>query len=139
MIFHRRMHPVSEASSLRDDFPQKNASCFRGILSKGLFSTEECILFQRISLSGMIVNGRNHPVSEESSLRDDFPQKNASCFRGILSKGLFSTEECILFQRISLSGMIFLRRMHPVSEDFSPRDNFPQQKSSCFRGFLSQG
>ena len=139
MIFHSRNHPVSEESSPRDDFPQQKSSCFRGILFQGCFSTAECILFQRNSLSGMIFNGRNHPVSEESSLRDDFPQKKASCFRGILSKGCFSTAECILFQRNPLQGMLFHSRNHPVSEESSHRDDFPQQKSSCFRGILSQG
>ena len=49
--------------------------------------------------------------------------KKSSCFRGILSQGLFSTEECILFQRNPLTGIIFHRRMHPVSEDFSLRDD----------------
>ena len=53
----------------------------------GLLFSEEIILIQKNSLSGMIFNGKNHPVSEESSPRDAFPQQNASCFRGILSQG----------------------------------------------------
>ena len=139
MLFHSRNHPFSEESSPRDAFQQKNASCFRGILSKGCFSTAECILFQRNPLTGIIFHSRNHPDSEESSPRDYFPQKNASCFRGILSQGLFSTAECILFQRNPLTGIIFHSRMHPVSEEFSPRDYFPQKNASCFRTILSQG
>ena len=139
MIFQLGNHPFSEESSLRDDFPQKKSSCFRRMLFWGLLFSEEIILIQKNSLSGMIFLRRNHPVSEESSPRDDFPQQNASCFRGILSQGLFSSEECILFQRNPLPGMISLRRMHPVSEETSPRDAFPQQKSSCFRGILSKG
>ena len=130
MLFHRRMHPYSEESSLRDDFPQQKSSFFRGILSQGCFSTAECILFQRNPLPGMLLHSRKHPVSEESSPKDDFPKKKASCFRGILSQGLFSTEECILFQRNPLTGIIFHRRMHPVSEESSHRDDFPQKNAS---------
>ena len=70
----------------------------------------------------MLFNGRNHPVSEESSLRDAFPQQKSSCFRGILSQGCFSSEKCILIQRNLLSGMLFHRRKHPVSEESSLRD-----------------
>ncbi|MGN8707134.1 hypothetical protein ACTNE0_09960 [Bacillota bacterium HCP3S3_E9] len=72
----------------------------------GLLFSEEIILLQKNPLSGMLFHRRKHPVSEKSSLRDAFPQKNASCFRGILSQGCFSTEECILFQRNVLPGML---------------------------------
>ena len=139
MIFQLGNHPVSKESSSGDSFSVKKSSCFREILSQGCFSTAEIILIQRNSLPGMIFHSRNHPFSEESSPRDDFPQQNASCFRGILFQGCFSTAECILFQRNSLSGMIFNGRMHPVSEESSHRDYFPQKNASCFRGFLSQG
>ena len=87
----------------------------------------------------MIFNGGEHPVSEESSLRDDFPQQKSSCFERMLFWGLLFSEEIILFQKNSFPGMIFHRRNHPVSEESSPRDDFPQKKASCFRGFLSQG
>ena len=139
MIFNGRNHPVSEESSHRDDFPQKNASCFRGILSQGWFSTAECILFRKNALPGMIFHSRKHPVSEESSLRDAFPQQKASWFRRILSQGCFSTEECILFQRNPLSGMLFHRRNHPDSEESSLRDAFPQKNASWFREISAQG
>ena len=139
MIFNGGEHPVSKECSSVDYFSVKKSSYFRRILSQGCFSTEECILIQKNPLSGMIFHSRNHPFSEESSPRDDFPQKKASCFRGILFQGCFSTAECILFQRNSLSGMIFQRRMHPVSEKSSFRDAFPQKNASCFRGILSQG
>ena len=133
------MHPYLKECSSGDDFPQQKSSCFRRMLFWGLLFSEEIILIQKNSLSGMLFHSRMHPVSEESSPRDYFPQKNASCFRGILSQGLFSTEECILFQRNPLTGIIFHSRMHPVSEDFSLRDDFQRQKSSCFRRILSQG
>ena len=70
MLFHSRKHPDSEESSFRDAFPQQKSSCFRRILFWGLLFSEEIILFQKNPLTGMIFNGRNHPVSEESSLRD---------------------------------------------------------------------
>jgi len=88
----------------------------------GLLFSEESILFQRNPLPRMIFQRRKHPVSEESSPRDYFPQKNASCFRGILSQGLFFTEECILFQKNPLPGMLFHSRNHPDSEKSSLRD-----------------
>jgi len=47
----------------------------------------EIILFRKNALLGMIFHRRNHPDSEESSPRDDFPQKKASCFRRILFQG----------------------------------------------------
>jgi len=59
-----------------------------------------------------------------------FQQREASCFERMLFWGLLFSEEIILFQRNPLTGMIFHRRMHPVSEDFSLMDDFPQQKSS---------
>ena len=146
---------MKECSS-RDDFQRRGASCFERMLFCGLLFSEEIILFQKNPLSGMIFQRRMHPVSEECSPRDDFPQQKSSffrrilsqgcypqqkssCFRGILSKGCFSTAECILFQRNPLPGIIFHRRMHPVSEESSPKDDFPKKKSSCFRGILSQG
>ena len=87
----------------------------------------------------MIFQLGNHPVSKECSPRDDFPQQKASCFERMLFWGLLFSEEIILFQKNSFPGMIFHRRNHPVSEESSPRDDFPQQKASCFRRILSQG
>ena len=87
----------------------------------------------------MIFQRRKHPVSEESSHRDDFPQQKSSFFRRILSQGCFSTAECILFQKNPLPRMIFQRRNHPVSEECSSGDYFSVKKSSCFRRILSQG
>ena len=139
ITFQCRNHPDSEKCSPRDDFPQKNASWFRGILSQGCFSTEESILIQKNPLSGMLFHSRNHPDSEECSPKDYFPQKKSSWFRGILSQGCFSTAEIILIQRISLPGMLFHSRNHPDSEKSSLRDAFPQQKSSWFKGIFSQG
>ena len=80
-----------------------------------------------------------HPYLEECSSKDDFQRRGASCFERMLFWGLLFREEIILFQKNPLSGMIFHRRMHPVSEKSSHRDDFPQKKSSCFRGILSQG
>jgi len=45
---------------------------------RGLFFSWEIILIQKNALSGIIFNGRNHPDTEESSLRDDFQPQNAS-------------------------------------------------------------
>ena len=59
---------------------------------------------------------------EECSFRDAFQRQKSSCFRGILSQGCFSSEKCILIQRNLLSGMLFHRRKHPVSEESSLRD-----------------
>ena len=139
MIFQLGNHPVSKESSSGDSFSVKKSSCFREILSQGCFSTAEIILIQRNLLSRMIFHRRMHPDSEKCSPRDDFQRQKASCFRRILSQGCFSTAEIILFQKNPLTGIIFHRRMHPVSEESSPRDYFPQKNASCFRGFLSHG
>ena len=130
IIFQLENHPGSEKCSLRDDFPQQKSSCFKGILSQGCFSTAEIILIQRNPRSGMLFNGRNHPDPEEFSFRDDFQPRNASCFRGILSQGLFSTAEIILFQRNPRSGMIFHNRNHPDTEKFSAKDYFQPRNAS---------
>ena len=63
-----------------------------------------------------------HPYLEECSSRDDFQRRGASCFERMLFWGLLFSEEIILFQKNPLSGMIFHRRMHPVSEESSHRD-----------------
>lgn len=70
MLFHRRMHSVSEGSSFRDAFPQQKSSCFRRILFQGCFSTEECILIQKNPLPGMPFHSRKHPDSGKYPLRD---------------------------------------------------------------------
>ena len=103
-------------------FQRWGASCFERMLFWGLLFSEEIILIQRNPLPGMIFLRRNHPDSEEFSLRDDFQRQKSSCFRRILSQGCFSTEECILFQKNPLSGMILKRRKHPDSGKYPLRD-----------------
>ena len=85
MIFNGGEHPVSKECFSGDYFSVKKSSCFRRILSQGLFSTEEIILFQRNVLPGIIFHRRKHPVSEESSLRDDSMIKMLSHKAGSLS------------------------------------------------------
>ena len=130
MIFNGGEHPVSKECSSGDYFSVKKSSCFRRMLSQGCFSRAEFILIQRNALPGMLFHRRKHPVSEKSSLRDDFPQQKSSCFERMLFWGLLFSEEIILFQRNPLSGMIFHRRKHPDSEESSSRDVFPWKKSS---------
>ena len=85
MLFHRRKHPVSEKSSLRDDFPQQKSSCFERMLFWGLLFSEEIILIQRNPLSGMIFHRRKHPDSGKYLLRDASMIKELSHKAGSLS------------------------------------------------------
>ena len=133
------MHPDLEECSSGDYFSVGKSSWFREMLSQGLFSTAECILIQRNALSGMIFHSRNHPDSKDSSLRDDFQRRGASCFERMLFQGLFFSWKIILIQRNALSGMIFNHRNHPDLEECSSGDYFSVGKSSWYRGILSQG
>jgi len=45
---------------------------------RGLFFGWKIILIQKNALSGIIFNGRNHPDTEEFSLRDDFQRQKSS-------------------------------------------------------------
>ena len=82
---------------------------------------------------------RMHPCSEKSTARDYFPETKASLFGEIPFQGLFSQGESISAQRISLSGIIFPRRMHPCSEKSLFRDYFPKAKASLLEGIPRQG
>jgi len=57
---------------------RRKSSLFGRMFFQGDFSTAGSILFQENPLSGMLFQSRINPDSEESSLRDAFPQQKAS-------------------------------------------------------------
>ena len=94
---------------------------------------------RRNSPPGIIFPRQKHLCSEKSPVRDYFPEAKASLLRGIPFQGLFSRGKSISAQRISLSGIIFPRRMHPCSEKSLFRDYFPKAKASLLEGIPRQG
>ena len=121
-----RKHPCSEKSPVRDYFPKAKASLFGEIPFQGLFSRGRCIPARRNLPSGIILPRRKHPCSENSTVRDYFPEAKASLLREIPRQGLFSRGGCIPAQRNLPSGIIFPRQKHPCSEKFPVRDYFPE-------------
>ena len=144
IIFPRRMHPCSEKSPVRDYFPEAKASLLEEISRQGLFSRDESIPAQRNPLSGIIFPRQKHPCSEKSTVRDYFPEADASLFGEIPRQGLFSRGKSIPARRNPPSGIIFPRRKHPCSEKSPVRDYFPEIEASLFgeipfQGLVSQG
>ena len=82
---------------------------------------------------------KRHPYSEKFVTRDYFPEAIASLFGKIRRQGLFSRGECIPIRKISPPGIIFLRRMHPYSENFAARDYFLETNASLFGKIRCQG
>ncbi len=109
IIFPRRKHPGSEKSLFRDYFSDAKASLLEEIHHQGLFSRGGCIPARRNPFSGIIFPMRKHPCSKKSTIRDYFPEADASLLEEIPFQGLFSRGECIPAQRNLPSGIIFPR------------------------------
>ncbi len=109
IIFPMRMHPCSRKFPVRDYFPEADASLFGEIPFQGLFSRGGCIPARRNLPSGIIFPRRKHPCSKKSTVRDYFPEADASLFGEISRQGLFSQGKSILAQRNPPSGIIFPR------------------------------
>ena len=88
---------------------------------------------------GIIFPRRMHPCSENSPVRDYFPEAKASLLREIPRQGLFSRGESIPARRNLPSGIIFSRRKHLCSEKSPVRDYFPKAKASPLREISRQG
>ena len=117
IISPRRMHPCQKKCSPRDYFPETKASLLEEFLRQRLFSRGESISARRNAPPGIIFPRRMHPCSEESTIRDYFPEAKASLLREIHCQRLFSRGESILARRIPPSGIISPRRMHPHVAD----------------------
>ena len=139
MHFTAENHPCAEISLNQDAFRLQNASLFEKIRCQGLFSRGECIPIQKNSLPGIIFPKRKHPYSEEFVARDHFPETNASLFGKFRCQGLFSRGESIPIRKISLSGIISPRRMHPYSEKFAARDYCSMENASLTSYFVESG
>ena len=107
IIFPRRMHPCSEKSTVRDYFPEADASLLEEIHRWGLFSRGGCIPARRNPPLGIIFPGRMHPCQEKATSRDYFPRADASLPGESLRWGLFSRGRCIPAWRKPPLGIIF--------------------------------
>ena len=82
---------------------------------------------------------KKHPYSEKFVTRDYFPETNASLFGKIRRQGLFSRDECIPIQKISLPGIIVPWKMHPYSEKFAAKDYCFMENASLAGYFFKSG
>jgi len=133
LFFPRRKHPCSEKSPVRDYFPEADASLLEEIPRQGLFSRGGCIPARRNPPSGIILPRRMHPCSKKSTVKDYFPEADASLLREISFQGLFSRGGCIPARGNLPSGIILPRRMHPCSEKSLFRDYFSEAKASLLK------
>ena len=122
IIFPRRMHPCSEKSTVRDYFPEADASLLEEFHRLGLFFRAESIPARRNSPSGIIFPRQKHPCLEKSPVRDYFPETKASLLEEIPFQGLFSQGESI-----------------PCSRKSPVRDYFPKAEASLLEEIPRQG
>lgn len=92
-----------------------------------------CIPIRRNPFSGIIFPRRKHPCSKKSTVKDYFPEADASLLREISFQGLFSRGGCIPARGNLPSGIILPRRMHPCSEKSLFRDYFSEAKASLLK------